>query len=204
MEPGNPGGFTLQSVQAGDAFRFLANGYVPQAFTRDAVVAARQTANLQVRLKRGRELHGIVVDHKGLPAEGAKVIFAPLDQGEMPQTPFLFYWKKPGEGFTFATTGAAGRFALTGVSGNKPRLLAVSADGGLAQPAPVSDPAQDLKIVLPEAASLVVHCDIPGDQPQASFSLQLRTNEIEMPLWRDVKLDRSTYVVNGGETSPFL
>lgn len=61
--------------------RFLANGYLPQTYTRSEVIASRQTANLQVRLKRGGELHGMVDDHSGRPVAGARVILAPTDIG---------------------------------------------------------------------------------------------------------------------------
>jgi hypothetical protein len=58
---------------------------------------------------------------------------------------------------------------------------------------------QELKITLPKPAALIVHYDIPGDLSEAYFALAIRTNEMAMPLWKDVNLNPGAYVPNGGQ-----
>ena len=204
MGTGQGGGFSLWNQLDGAAMRFLANGYLPQAFTRNEIIASRHTANLQVRMKRGGELHGVVLDHAGWPAAGATVYLAPLDLGYV-----RFGWVMSSSSsttgsitnwaHTFATTDAAGRFSFRGVGEDSTRVIAVSEDGRLVQPVTASGPGQDVKITLPEPASMVVHYDILGDVAEANFNLELRTNELELPLWKYVTLHAGETVPNGGQ-----
>jgi hypothetical protein len=198
------GRFLLWGLKAGSALRFRANGYLPQAITRNEIIASRHTANLQVRMKRGGELHGVVLDHAGWPAAGATVYLAPLDLGFVRLGPLGWSTSATGSvtnwAHTFATTDAAGRFSLRGVETNGPRVIAVSVDGRMVQPMQASGPGQDLKITLPEPATLIVHYDILGDVAEADFGLTLRTNELELPLWKYVTLKPWGAVPNGGQT----
>ncbi|MGD1084188.1 MAG: carboxypeptidase-like regulatory domain-containing protein [Verrucomicrobiota bacterium] len=198
------GRFLLWAQKEGTALRFLANGYVAQALTRSEIIASRRTANLQVRLKRGGEIRGVVLDHGGWPVAGAKVYLAPPDLnyvrfGEVMSSGsgagMITYWAH-----TFATTDAAGHFSMRGVEEGKPtRVIAVSEDGNMVQPAPASGPGQDLKITLPEPATLIVHYDIAGDEEKAYFNLTLRTNELKPPLWKGVTLQPRGEAANGGQ-----
>ena len=165
---GSPGQILLWDLTKSSAFRLLANGYIPQAFKRDEIIAARQTGTLQVRLKRGKEFIGVVLDHSGLPVTNAKVILAPLDLREMPQKPIL-WGSRPGEGYTFATTIWDGHFYLWGVDGDQTRVIVVTDDGQMVQPVQTKVSGDDLKITLPEPATLIVRYDIPGDQPMANI-----------------------------------
>ena len=79
-------------------------------------------------------------------------------------------------------------------------FLADTAAGRLIQPVQVSLPAQNLKVTLPEPATLIVHYDIPGDVPETDFQLTMHTNELEMPLWKYVTLKQHGRVKNGGQT----
>jgi hypothetical protein len=101
---------------------------------------------------------------------------------------------------TITTTDGFGRFSLRGEGENQTRVIVVTADGQMVQPALASGPGQNLKIILPKPATVIVHYDIPGDQPQADFNLTLRTNELEMPLWKYVTLTATARVSNGGQT----
>jgi len=164
--PGDSGTFDFWNTKSNDAFRILANGYVPAVIIRRQVLAERKTADLQVRLKRGGELDGVVQDYSGQPAPSALVVSAPLIDGEMPQTLSVFFWRGFGEGYTFTRTDDAGRFSVRGVSGTNSRLLAISTDRGIAQPILISNALQNVKITLPEPASLIVDYDIPYDRPR--------------------------------------
>jgi hypothetical protein len=154
-------------------------------------------------MKRGGELHGLVLDHAGRPAAGAKVYLAPLELGYA-----RFGWVMgSGSGetmlkyyaHTFDTTDAAGHFAFQGVGTNRTRVIVVSEDGQMVYPVAVSGPGQDLKITLPEPATLVVHYDIPEDVAEADFNLTLHSNEMEMPLWKYVTVKATARVTNGGQ-----
>jgi protocatechuate 3,4-dioxygenase beta subunit len=220
------GRFSLWGQKAGTALRFRAPGYVPQIFTREEIIASRQTANLQVRFKRGEELSGVVLDHAGQPVAHAKVYLCPLELGfvrfgeegsSSDSSRTVTYWAH-----TYATTDRAGHFTLRGVDGNQTRVIVVTDDGQMVQhpasagfvatfladtaagqmvqPVQVSLPAQDLKITLPEPATLIVHYDIPGDVAETDFGLTLHTNELELPLWKYITLKPHGKVSNGGQT----
>src|SRR5207247_841775 len=68
--------------------------------------------------------------------------------------------------------------------------------GQMVQPVRHAELQQNLKITFPQPATLIVHYDIPGDLPEASLSLQLGTNQLEMPLWKDIILNPFTNVPN--------
>lgn len=197
------GQFSLRNQKKGAAFRVFVNGYLPETFTRDEVIASRQTANLQVRMKRGGELHGVVLDYAGWPVAGATLYLAPLELGYVrfgsiggssDSSRSVTYWAH-----TFATTDAAGHFSLRGVEGNRPRVIVVSSDGRLVCPTVQPETGQEWKITLPEPATLIVHYEIAGDVAEADFNLTLHTNDLEMPLWKHITLKPWTKVPNGGQ-----
>ena len=80
------------------------------------------------------------------------------------------------------------------------KVLVVSSDGHLVQPAQPSESGQELKITLPQPASLLVRYDIPGDPPDTMLGMTLRTREMEMPLWQGVNLEVSGIVPNHTQT----
>ena len=200
----NGGVILLWDQKDGSALRFMANGYVPRVFTRKEIIASRQTANLQVRLKRGKELRGVVHDQAGLPVAGATVYLAPLDLGYVrfgevmsssSDAGTTTYW-----GHNFATTGRSGRFFLRGVDGDQTRVIVVTPDRQMVQPVQAKVSGGDLKITLPKPATLIVHYDIPGDVAETDFNLSLHTNELQMPLWKYITLKPDGKVPNGGQT----
>lgn len=197
------GQFDVWNTRSGAAFRFRANGYVPQIFLRDEVIASRQTANLQVRLKRGATLRGVVLDFSGQPVVNACVYLCPVDLGfvrlgslgsSSDSSGTVEYW-----GHTFDTTDREGYFAFRGVDGDQTRIIVATADGQMVQPVWTKVPAGDLKITLPRPATLIVHYDIAGDVAEPGIRLALHTNELEMPLWKYVALKPDGKVPNGGQ-----
>jgi RNA polymerase sigma factor (sigma-70 family) len=167
--------------------RVLAAGYLPQPVTPEPVTVPAEITNLVVRLHRGGALQGIVFDHAGQPVAGARVFLAgnqPLELKDGKAGMFL--------GST-ATTDAEGRFSLSGVGGAEQKVVVVS-DVVQAWPVPITEPGQEMKIVLPEPATLVVRYDIPGDTEQAQIWLE--TASWEMPGWAGIRADTQPFVSN--------
>lgn len=200
----NGGVILLTAQREGSVLRFMAKGYVPQVITCKQIIASRQTANLQVRLMRGAELRGVVLDHAKNPVAQAKVYFAPLDLGYVrfgevmssgSGAGMITYWAH-----NFATTDQTGHFTLRGVDRDQIRVIVVTRDGQMVKPVQSRTSDGELQITLPEPATLIVHYDIPGDVAQTDFSLSLHTNELEMPLWKYVTLKPYGKVPNGGQT----
>ncbi len=139
-----PGRFALQAQKPGQAWRVLADGFLSQLVLEHPVVADMQSLNLVVRLKRGGELHGIVLDYTGQPVAATRVFLT------TEQTPD-FMDGTPGNTFrgSSASTDATGRFALRGVGETEPKVVVVSADGLQVCPAAKPEPGKDLEITLP-------------------------------------------------------
>jgi len=105
------------------SLRILADGYLPQPVTEPLTAAAR-ISGLVVRLKRGFEIRGTVVDHNGMPVTSAKVYLTgsqPLDLVDGIPRSF--------RGSTAVTDGA-GQFALYGGDPLSSQNILVSFKGG--------------------------------------------------------------------------
>ena len=158
-----------------------------------AASAPGQTNQTTVRLKRGGELRGVVLDDAGRAVAGARVYLASdqlvlLTDGQ----PYLGFQGSA------ATTDAAGRFALRGADGTAQKVAVASADGQMVWPAPQTEPGQELKITLPKPAVLALRYNIPGDEPAAQVELRRHPAREEMPLWKGVTFGLSPAVTNGG------
>lgn len=167
-----PGWFELQSFKKGKTWaRVLADGYLPEPVTPDPVVSPANIADSVVRLKRGGELRGIVLDHARKPVVGARVFLTGTQRLELTDGKPNWVFK----GST-ATTDAEGCFALHGVGGTEQKRVVVSADSLQCWPVPELEPGQELKITLPQPATLIVRYDIPDDVPKAQLRLQLMSS----------------------------
>ncbi len=190
---GKPGFFSLQSLKKWKTWaRVVADGYLPQPVTAEPLVSPFRVAHLTVRLKRGGELRGILRDHAGRAAAGARVLLATeqnlnLEDGN-PNSTFRG---------SSAITDAEGRFALRGVGRGKQKIVVVSADGLPVWIAGKTEPGQELKITLPEPATLIIRYDITDDVPQTKLQLQLKTKD--MPGWKGGAFLRQPTVTNRGE-----
>ena len=184
------GGFTVEMQKQGQAWRILASGYLPQIITEHPFVAPVEKGDLVVRMKRGGELRGVVLDGDGHAMVGARILLT------TEQTPKLTDGR-PEKTFmgSTATTDAAGRFALRGVGAAEPKVMVVSPDGLQTWPAPKYQPGRELTITQPKPGALIVRYDIAGDEPEAELHLALRSSEIQMPGWTELK----PKVANGGE-----
>jgi protocatechuate 3,4-dioxygenase beta subunit len=134
---------TYQAYNNGKAWaRVLADGYLPQTVTSEPVASSSRAENLVVRLKKGRELRGSVLDRSGQPLVSARVFLAGT-QGLTEAQQQL--WFKS----TTAITDADGHFTLHGVGGPGQKVTAFSSNGLEATPAPIPEPGQELKITIP-------------------------------------------------------
>ena len=190
-----PGMFSLQSIKRGKAWaRVVADGYLPKPVTKEPFESPVRVTDLLVRLKRGGELRGIVRDHAGRVVAGARVFLGSgqrlgLTNGR-PQVGF---------GGSAAITYAEGHFALRGVGGTEQKVVVVSADGFQILIAPKAKLGQELKITLPEPATLIVRYDIPDDAPNADFELRRKPEGMEMPAWKDAEFVLKPTVANQGK-----
>jgi hypothetical protein len=155
--------------------RVLADGYLPEPLTPKPIIASATLKGLVIRLKRGGEIRGRVVDHKGAPVSGASVFLAGNQQLELVNG-------EP-EGFTGsrARTDKDGRFALTGAGAERASVV-VSSKALHAWRAEGPEAGKEVTIKLPEPARLVLRYDIEGDEAQGHFRLELKT--WDMPGWK--------------------
>ncbi len=172
--------------------RVLADGYLPQPVTPEPLTAPASAQNLEVRLKRGLEVHGRVVDHTSKPVAGAKVFLGGyqglhLVDGEAE----CFYCSR-------TTTDKEGAFVLAGV-GEGADSITVSAPSLHVWQVPLTKPDEEILITLPQPATLVLRYDIEGDEDPGQFHLHLKTRE--MKDWKGVGSFQEPTVANKGTTT---
>ena len=187
------GFFTVQARKPGQVWRVVANGYSPQVILDQPILAPIGPTNQVVRLKRAGDLHGTVYDHQNQPAPGVGLFLVgegmrlSLEDGKS-RLPFAG---------SCTITDSEGRFAISGVSGARQKLVIVSPGGFPVGVAPEVEPGQQLRITMPELATLIVRYDIPADTPQASFRLQLRS--VDLPSMQGGEYVRHFTVTNQGQ-----
>ena len=121
--------------------RVLADGYLPQPVTKEPGVCPFRLENLEVRLKRGREVEGVARDSKGKPVAGARICLGGVEGlSEARQQ----LWLKG----TVAISDADGHFTLSGAGGDWQRITAFSKEGAQAGPIPLPEPGRVAEIVF--------------------------------------------------------
>lgn len=191
----NPKGVLSTNVSgwsAGWRARVVASGYLPQPILtelpNDDAVAI---TDLVIRLKRGRQVSGHVLDHAGKPVNdaGVYVVGSPslnLTGGKAMELAGGFVEDTKA---IRVATDADGAFTVTGIGDDAQRIAITSSAIDLwVVPVPKGDGADSLEIRLPQPGKLVVHYDIPGAPEHAKLLLQLHT--WEMPGWSGVTDDR--------------
>jgi hypothetical protein len=174
-ESANPEGRLVTSLSEKGAWqRVLADGYLPQPITERPYDGETGTVDATVRLRRGRQITGRVLDHHRRPLPGASVFLvggrsAPNITGGKAVRAFL-----GGEDPTVTKTAADadGRFTMTGAGGDA-RTVVVSAPAFDFWMEPAPPEGKELEITLPEPGSLILRYDIDGGEPEAAFFLQL-------------------------------
>ena len=187
-------------------WRIVAPGYLPQPILDKPPAAGVQTiTDHKVRLKRGRNVAGRVLNHDGTPAAGAAVflvgpLFAWIGQGKA-------LWDDCGptlledNRITRTTADSEGRFTLSG-GGSGAEAIAVSTPRLDAWAVPVPDSAAAAKgpeftVKLPAPGRLILRYDIPGGPPEVKAWLSLQRSK--MPGWNQVSYVREPRIANGGQ-----
>lgn len=188
---------------AGWRARVVASGYVPQPILIEPPKpGATKVEGLVIRMKRGRTVHGRLVDHEGKPVKNAALFVVGSRPLEITGDHALMNSSQgPVEDHSAGhhATDADGRFTLTGI-GEDAMCIAVSCttvDLWIV-PAPTTDEAEkDFEIRLPEPGKLIVHYDIPGGPEETTIFLQLHTWDREG--WKGVDNRRRPSVKQHGE-----
>ncbi len=163
----------LLDWSAGERARVVAGGYEPQSILNEPPTApGGLTISHVVRLKRGRQVSGRIVDYEGKPVAGASVFVVGalanvnITGGKASTRSGRLGWAEDAS-ITPFKTDADGKFTVTGLGGDA-TYLAVScpAFDHLVVPAPPMD-GGDFVIRLPQPGKLVVHFDIAGARDSA-------------------------------------
>jgi hypothetical protein len=199
------GGFWgMQSIgpeQKGWA-RIVAGGYLKAPVSPEPVAGYADVHGLTVRMKRGPELTGVVLDHSGQPAAGAKVFLIDVPKLAVRDGEMGWWFAPAGPQFQegTATTGASGRFALQGDIRGAKQVVVVSADLRMVWAVTNGGSTNEMKITLPEPATINVRYDIAGDEAEAQLHFQLRCGEMNEDFRKAVKMDIfSPTVANHGQ-----
>ena len=194
----DPSRFWGETFRTGKVMaRILAAGYTPYPLTPDPALsplsAPLRMTNLVVRMRKGGDLHGIVLDYHGNPVPGVRVYLA--------ETNFYLRDGAPAGLSKSSTTtaGPDGCFTLQGGNGTEQRVVAASADGQMVGVAPKVDPGHEAKVTLPQPATLVVRYDIPDDAPVAQLFLNFLPQELDPAVWKGISLNLGPTVTNHGE-----
>jgi beta-lactamase regulating signal transducer with metallopeptidase domain len=160
---------------AGQRARIVASGYVPQPIAIPPR-AGRIIVENVVRMKRGGQIAGRVVDYAGKPVAGASVFVVGalahlrINGGKALATNEMQEWVEDAATSPL-TTDAKGRFTVTGIGGDA-KYLAISCpalDLWIVPAPPATEPPSEFEIRLPQAGKLVVRFDIPGGGDRGRF-----------------------------------
>ena len=190
----NPGRFSAR-FRRNELVRIIAPGYLSQLLTEPSL-SNLPVDNLEIRLKRSEEFQGVVLDNDERPVAGARVLLATMRRVYLTDGK-LQYGEFRGSS---TNTDDAGRFGFRGEGDALQKVVIVSSDGNLVWPAVQSELGQDMKITLPKPGNLIVHYDIPGDEPEAKPEIYLITTNKDRSLWKDISFGLSCTVMNSGET----
>ncbi len=177
--------------------RILANGYLPQMVLAEAPPNWAKDLEITVRMTRGREVAGMILDHKGKPIADASVFLvgkrpATITGGKALQSFDM------GEDKTIARSKTAddGRFAILG-AGDDIEHLAISAPGLDVWVVPLPEnTAAPCNVRLPEPCRLTIKYEIAGAAAEGEFYLQMLTHENGE--WVGVNNDHMPKLMNGG------
>ena len=156
-DPRNPGRISLQRPNAQKMWRILSAGYISQLFSEDGGFEKfLAPAGVMIRLKRGGEIQGVVVNSDGKPVAYAQVLiptgrWLSLMDGNPEYSQSLV-------GSTM--TDAADCFMLRGQGNSSERVVVTSPNGLMVWPTIQAVSGRDVKIVLPEPGRLLVRLSI--------------------------------------------
>lgn len=171
--------------------RIIAGGYVSQPILTELPKdGALKITGLVIRLKRGREVSGRVLDHTGKPVKDAGVYVVNPSIGNLTGGKAVDHDGKENKKAVRVATDADGAFTVTGIGEDAQRIaITCSALDLWIAPVPKGDAALDnLEIRLPQPGKLVVRYDIAGAPDKAKLFMQFHTWEIDG--WSGVRNDR--------------
>ncbi len=190
---GKPDFFSVRTSNPWETWRVLADGYLPELVSAPPHFSSAHNNGLVVRLKRGGELRGTVFNHLGEPVTGAQVFLKRLQQ-----TRIVDDHTQPVIRGSTAITDSAGRFVLSGV-GQTDRTIVVMCDSLQFFQVTNTTPDAEMRITLPEPASLTVRYDIPYDLPEARVELDYLVNGVLEPVsWDAFEIQHHPFISNHG------
>ena len=174
--------------------RIIADGYVPQpVVTAEPPAALGDNIEVTIRLKRGKLVRGVVLDHTGKPVKGAAVFaIGPtalyLSAGEAWR-----HWGEKDDKAKPVHTDDEGRFALHAGEATSVGVSHVSFDAW-----PAEIPAEgDFVIKLPQPARVDIEFDIDGANKDCVAFYQLLTEH--SPGFGRLQSTREFPLTNGGK-----
>jgi hypothetical protein len=174
----------------------VADGYVSQPVLAAAPAEGKDDIEVTIRLKRGRTVRGVVLDHAGQPLKGAAV----FELGPTVLNVAAGQAAASGPGSSgkngppgHAVTDEQGRFELaTGES----KALAISHAQFDAWPAQIPD-SGDVTVRLPKPARVEINLDIEGADKESVIFYQLLSNH--MPEFMGLQSSRYVPIANPGK-----
>jgi uncharacterized protein (TIGR03067 family) len=185
----------------GGRARILAAGYVSQPILTELPQDGGITiTGLVVRLKRGRQVSGHVLDHAGKPVKDAGVYVVLPSINSITGGKARDHDGAENKNAIRVATDADGAFTVTGIGEDAQRIAITCAAVDLwVVSVPKGDAANDnLEIRLPQPGKLVVHYDIAGAPDKARLFMQLHT--WEMPGWSGISNNRHEPIQQHVET----
>jgi len=185
----------------GGRARILAAGYVSQPILMELPKEGEaRITGLVVRLKRGRQVSGHVLDHAGKPVKDAGVYVVLPSTGNITGGKA---WDHDGAEDKKAgriATDADGAFTVTGIGEDAQRIaISCAAVDLFVVAVPKGDAAVDnLEVRLPQPGKLVVHYDIAGAPDKAGLFIQYHT--WDMPGWSGISNNRHDAIQQHVET----
>jgi uncharacterized protein (TIGR03067 family) len=186
---------------AGGRARILAGGYVSQPIlTELPKEGGTAITGLVIRLKRGRQVSGHVLDHTGKPVKDAGVYVVLPSLGNVTGGKARDHDGAEDKKAIRVATDADGAFIVTGIGEDAQRIaISCAAVDLFVVAVPKGDAAvENLEVRLPQPGKLVVHYDIAGAPDKAMLLMQLHT--WEMPGWSGVQNNRHDTIQQHVET----
>ena len=182
----NPEGKFSTSIRwsQGWTARISANGYLPKPLLLEEPPQDQGRLQLVVRLKPGRRIAGVVVDHTGQPVSNARIypVGRSVELGEDERREASF----------FALAGEKGEFEMPV---GEAQSLAVSCETCEAWAFELPEDAKQVKITLPKPPLLKITYDIDGANEDGQVFYQLLTHK--MKGFKKIQLDRTIPIKNG-------
>ena len=185
----------------GGRARILAGGYVSQPILTELPKdGGTAITGLVIRLKRGRQVSGHVLDHAGKPVKDAGVYVVLPSLGNITGGKARDHDGAEDKKAGRVATDADGAFTVTGIGEDAQRIAISCAAVDLwVVTVPKGDAGVDnLEVRLPQPGKLVVHYDIAGAPDKAGLFIQYHT--WETPGWSGVQNNRHDPIQQHVET----